>query len=124
MSLDRGHQLIEQVLREHYGDAFQSEEPRQSNGHDPDRGRPCAQLNDAAMKNLGAWVPELAVGKSVPGIYGLRRTVGRYPTFVGVASWRVPEGEDISQWNRNLKIVSSGINDFASGEKFTPIDLV
>src|SRR5262249_21956801 len=49
---------------------------------------------------------------------------GRYRSFIGVATWRVPAGADISRWDRNLKIMSSGINDFASGERFTPIDLV
>src|SRR5262249_12026259 len=126
VSWDEGHKRIGRVMREHYGDAYQPEEPRRSNGSaERETDSPYAALNDAAMKNLKAWVPELATGKSTPGIYGLRRKVGRYDAFVGVAAWRVgTDGPPIEQWDCNLKIVSSGITDWASGEKFTPINLV
>src|SRR5262245_38520354 len=71
-------------MREHYGDAYQPEEPRRSNGGaERETDSPYAVLNDAAMKNLRAWVLELATGKSTPGIYGLHRTAGRFDAFKG-----------------------------------------
>src|SRR5262245_616580 len=120
--LDRGHKMLEEALAE-FGYQPEPERVNRASGDDTDS--PYAQLNDAAMKDLSAWVPDLATDKSTPGISKLRSQSGRYRSYVGVATWRVgPDGPPIEQWDCNLKIVSTGINDFASGEKFTPINLV
>lgn len=73
------------------------------------------QANDDALANLDCWVPELH-------LYRWRRKPGGYEA---VAHWRSSStGRALELRKRNLSIVRRGIEDFGSGEKFTPIDLV
>lgn len=120
VSQDKGFDIIEEVLREHYGDAYKPEVPR-TNGarRDPDSESPYDQINELAMGNLDAWVRDL-------GIYKLRPQRGRYRSFVGVAQWRESStaGRSLEGRDCNLKICQSGIKDFGDGRTYTPIDLV
>ncbi|WP_316233392.1 bifunctional DNA primase/polymerase [Bradyrhizobium sp. SZCCHNPS2010] len=73
------------------------------------------KCNDDALGSLHAWVPELHLIKwrSKPG------------GFEAVAHWRSSStGRSLQLRKRNLSIVAKGIEDFGTGEKFTPIDLV
>lgn len=73
------------------------------------------QANDDALANLDCWVPELH-------LYRWRRKPGG---FEAVAHWRSSStGRALGLRKRNLSIVRKGIEDFGTGEKFTPIDLV
>jgi hypothetical protein len=125
MSWDKGHELIDQVLREHYGDAYASpkERPRHSGPNGANRAEretnsPHAELNQEAMRRLPDWVPHL-------GVYGLQRKRGRFPAYVGVAQWRESStpGRTLEQRAPNLSIVASGIKDFGDGRTYTPLDL-
>jgi AAA domain len=121
MSQDRGFDIIEGVLREHYGDAYKPQEsaPRNGAGRDPDSDSPYDQINDLAMKDLDAWVPHL-------GIHKLRPQRGRYRSYIGVAQWRESStaGRGLDERDLNLKITQSGIKDFGDGRTYTSLDLV
>lgn len=73
-------------------------------------------LNDMAMADLGAWVPDL-------GLYNLRRRGGGY---VAVASWRPSHrGRPLDKRSPNLKLHENGIRDFHDNDRrYTPLDLV
>jgi hypothetical protein len=74
------------------------------------------QVNNAALRDLGAWFPKL----------GLARTIQQGNAWRAVASWRpssdprLPEGKR----GRALSARPDGIRDFAEDEPYTPIDLV
>jgi hypothetical protein len=73
------------------------------------------QANDDALANLDCWVPALH-------LYRWRRKPGGYEA---VAHWRSSStGRALGLRKRNLSIVRKGIEDFGTGEKFTPINLV
>ncbi len=73
------------------------------------------QANAAAMADLGCWVPKLY-------LYKCRRKPGGYEA---VATWRSScSGRPLEKRKRNLSIHRTGIEDFGTGEKFTPINLV
>ncbi|WP_439925264.1 bifunctional DNA primase/polymerase [Nitrobacter sp. JJSN] len=73
------------------------------------------QANDDALANLDCWVPDLH-------LYKARRKPGG---FEAVAHWRSSStGRALEFRKRNLSIVRKGIEDFGTGEKYTPIDLV
>jgi hypothetical protein len=75
-------------------------------------------LNNAALKNLAAWVPNL-------NLYKCRRRVGRYPNYEAVANWRESTtGKTLEERTPNLKISSTGIKDFGNDQGYTAIDLV
>jgi hypothetical protein len=115
---DKGHQLIEQVLAEHYGDAYEPPKEKPVINGNNDSGSPYRDLNNAALANLDAWVPHL-------GIHGCRGQRGRYRSYVGVAQWREStSGKTLEQRSPNLRICGSGIKDFGDGRTYTPIDLV
>ena len=105
---DEGHRRIEQVLAEHYGDAYQppQEKPTAINGG-RDGSSPYGELNDAALANLDAWVPHL-------GIHRCRPRGRRYKMYEGVAHWRAStSGKTLEQREPNLKIsATKGIKDF------------
>ncbi|RTL63881.1 MAG: bifunctional DNA primase/polymerase [Pseudonocardiaceae bacterium] len=73
------------------------------------------EANTAALSNLSAWVPKLY-------LYKLRPKPGG---FSAIATWRnSSSGRALEKRNRNLSIVSAGIEDFGTGEKYTAVDLV
>jgi hypothetical protein len=73
------------------------------------------KLNDDALANLDCWVPDLH-------LYRARRKPGGYEA---VAHWRSSStGRALELRKRNLSIVRMGIQDFGTGDKYTPIDLV
>lgn len=73
------------------------------------------QLNDAALADLGAWVPAL-------NLYKCRQVGGKYKA---VAHWRPSSsGRPQSKRATNLAISSDGIKDCGDGRGYTPIDLV
>jgi Bifunctional DNA primase/polymerase, N-terminal len=72
-------------------------------------------LNDKAIANLDAWVPQL-------GLYKLRRTRDGYQA---VATWRPSSsGRQVERRKRNLGISTRGIRDFGDDRGYSPIDLV
>ncbi|WP_407528416.1 DUF3987 domain-containing protein [Methylobacterium oryzisoli] len=77
---------------------------------------PHRTLNNRAMADLGAWVPDL-------GLYKLRRMLGGYRC---VATWRPSHGgRPLEKRSANLKIHPDGIRDFHDGDRtYTPLDLV
>jgi hypothetical protein len=86
--------------------------PHAVNGGDGDS--PYRQLNERALANLAAWVPELK-------LYRCRRARGGYeavPLWRPSTTGRVPEKRHL-----NLKIVPAGIRDFGADQGYTPIDL-
>jgi hypothetical protein len=76
------------------------------------------ELNDMALANLGAWVPQLPIAN-------LRRKAGGWE---GTASWRqsnTDPGKPLARRKRNLSFVSRGISDFGDGPKgYSPINVV
>jgi hypothetical protein len=118
--MSRGMDIIDEVLAEHFGDAFVPEES-QPKGRPPDEDNdsPYGRLNDHAMKNLPLWVMDL-------GIYKLRRQRGRYESYVGVAQWRrsTTHGDDIDKRDLNLKISGHFIKDHGDGRGYSPLNLV
>jgi hypothetical protein len=79
---------------------------------------PCAELNQLALKNLAAWVPDL-------GLYKCRRRNGRYPSYEAVATWRESTtGKPLEERSLNLKIIGRGIKDFGDDRGYSPLDLV
>lgn len=80
-----------------------------------DGDNPFRTVNDAAMANLGSWVPRL-------GLHGLRPARGGYEA---VATWRgSSSGQPLERRKRNLKIHPSGIRDMGADLGFTALDLV
>jgi len=77
---------------------------------------PHRRLNNLAMDDLGAWVPDL-------GLYKLKR---RGDGYVAVPTWRPSHtGRSLEKRGQNLKIHNEGIRDFHDGERpYTPLDLV
>src|SRR5262245_5573370 len=78
---DEGHRRIEQVLAEHYGDAYEPPKEKPVINGGGDSGSPYRDLNNAALGNLDAWVPQL-------GIHRCKPQRGRFRSYVGVAQWR------------------------------------
>jgi hypothetical protein len=113
---------IAEVLREFgYDPERDRVEERVTAGDNPEAGSVFGersvyrQANDDAIANLHAWVPKLH-------LYKWKHKQGG---FEAVAHWRKSgTGRPLEQRKRNLSIVSKGIEDFGTGEKFTPIDLV
>jgi len=81
-----------------------------------DTGDDWRATNDAALRNLGAWVPKL-------GLARLIRTPGGYRA---VASFRPSySGKPVGKREPHLAINEKGIVDWGDGERgYTPIDLV
>ncbi len=81
-----------------------------------DSDKPFRQLNNAAMANFDAWVPQL----------GLRRYRRTHVGYEAVAEWRASSsGQDFSKRKFNLKFHPDGIKDFGDGPKpYTPINVV
>lgn len=77
---------------------------------------PHRRLNNQAMADLGAWVPDLA-------LYKVKRSGGGYRA---VATWRPSfSGRPLEKRSPNLKIHIDGIRDFHDGDRtYTPLDLV
>ncbi len=96
-------------------------------GADPETGEivengfddnPCAELNNVAIKNLPAWVPDL-------NLYKCRRRVGRFASYEAVSTWRESTtGKELEQRDLNLKISGRGIKDFGDDRGYSPLDLV
>jgi bifunctional DNA primase/polymerase-like protein/AAA domain-containing protein len=79
---------------------------------------PFADLNQMAIRDLAKWVPELNIHK-------LRRRVGRFANYEGVAQWREgTTGKKLEDRSPNLKISGMGIRDFGDGRGYSPLDLV
>jgi hypothetical protein len=79
---------------------------------------PYAELNQVAIRDLAKWVPQL-------NIYKLRRRVGRFANYEGVAQWRESTtGRKLEERALNLKISGVGIKDFGDGRGYSPLDLV
>jgi hypothetical protein len=73
------------------------------------------QLNDAALANLSAWVPSLA-------LFRCEQKGGGYRA---VAHWRPSSsGRPLSSRAKNLIISADGIRDKGAEEGYTPLDLV
>ena len=92
---------------------YQAELPRRAaNGGDGDS--PHRELNDAALRDLAAWIPAL-------GLYRCRRTKLGYEA---VPIWRPSTtGRPAEKRHLNLKIVPEGIRDFGADQGYTPLDL-
>lgn len=76
---------------------------------------PHRSLNDAALANLSAWIPDLSLFKC--------RQVG--DKYKAVATWRgSSSGRPQSQRATNLAISREGIKDLGDNKGYTPIDLV
>jgi hypothetical protein len=95
------------------------------NGHDTSADRPAdesndfRELNDAALRDMTKWVPDLGLAKC-------RRRPGRTASYEAVASFRESStGRPTEQRNLNLKISGKhGIKDFGTGIGYSPITLV
>ncbi|MEP4705278.1 MAG: bifunctional DNA primase/polymerase [Hyphomicrobiales bacterium] len=73
-------------------------------------------INEKAMDNFSAWVPQLD---------GLDRLISRGSGYAGVALWRNSgTGQPTEKRKRNLSIAQLGIKDFGTDETFSAIDLV
>lgn len=73
------------------------------------------ETNDKALANLHSWVPNLHLVRWRPKPGG----------YEAVAHWRESStGRPLEQRKRNLSIVGKGIQDFGTGDKLTPIDVV
>lgn len=77
---------------------------------------PHRRVNNLAMADLGAWVPDL-------GLFRLKR---RGNGYVAVPTWRPSHtGRPMEKRGQNLKIHPQGIRDFHDLERpYTPLDLV
>jgi hypothetical protein len=94
------------------------EEVRPSTPSRENDDKPCHELNQLALKNLVAWVPDLR-------LYKWRRRVGRYPNFEAVPTWRPStEGKKKEDRRPNLRITSQGIKDWGVDKGYTALDLV
>jgi hypothetical protein len=79
---------------------------------------PFAEVNEMAIHDLPKWVTQLDIHK-------LRRCVGRYANYEGVAQWRQSTTDKkLEERTPNLKISAAGIKDFGDGRGYSPIDLV
>lgn len=73
------------------------------------------EANDAALANLHAWVPKL----------GLPKGHWQGAKYRAVAPWRTSgSGRPMARRHPNLSFDHKGIQDFGTGEKFTPINVV
>lgn len=73
------------------------------------------KLNEDALSNLHAWVPELKLPKG--------RFQGR--VYRAVAPWRgSSSGRPMARRSTNLSLSPGGIEDFGTGERFTALNLV
>lgn len=80
-----------------------------------DHDSPHRLLNEAALGNLDAWVPQL-------GLYRCARTRNGYEA---VATWRASStGRPLDKRKLNLKIMPDGIRDFGMDQGYTALDLV
>jgi hypothetical protein len=110
-------ELIETILRP-LGYEPEPNKAGAGNGHDTEGDTPFQELNNLALRNLAAWIPDL-------NLYGCRRRVGRTASYEAVATWRPSStGRPLHQRKRNLQISGRGIKDFGAGEGFSPINLV
>ena len=100
---------------------YAPEPPRpKGNGHAGEESEsPFRELNNRALRDLAAWVPEL-------GLYGLKRMSGPHASYRSVASFRPSTtGKPTRERELNLGISGrSGIKDFGTGIGYTPINLV
>jgi hypothetical protein len=110
---------IESILRPLGYEATPRPESGEQNTGDSDDCNPFQELNNLALRDLAAWVPDL-------NLYGCRRRVGRTGSYEAVAIWRPSStGRPLEERKRNLHISGSrGIKDFGTGEGFSPINLV
>lgn len=77
---------------------------------------PFAELNQAALANLSAWVPDL------DGLHNLQQKAAGY---MAVAAFRPSSsGRPLSQRKQNLSITVHGIKDFGTDTGYSPLDLV
>jgi AAA domain/Bifunctional DNA primase/polymerase, N-terminal len=75
-------------------------------------------LNNAALRDLEDWVPEL-------GLYDLKRQRGAVPNYDSVASFRPSlSGKKLEDRNLHLKIRRGSIKDFGENKGYSPIQLV
>jgi AAA domain/Bifunctional DNA primase/polymerase, N-terminal len=114
-------ELIDEIFREAgmtYDVEPEKPAPENSNGSGYDDS-PYAQLNNDALRNLSAWVPDL-------NLYRCHRKVGRYPTYEAVATWRPSTtGRPNEERKLNLQISGGkGIMDFGTMQGYSPINLV
>jgi hypothetical protein len=111
-------ELIETILRP-LGYESEPAKAEAVNGHDTEGDTPFQELNNLALRNLAAWIPDL-------NLHGCRRRVGRTASYEAVATWRPSStGRPLEQRKRNLQISGGrGIKDFGTGEGFSPINLV
>lgn len=76
---------------------------------------PFAELNAAALANMGAWVPLLMLPKTQPKANG----------YHAVASFRPSNsGRPIRERKQNLSITTAGIKDFGTDRTYSALDLV
>jgi len=74
-----------------------------------------SEVKDAALANLGSWVPTL-------DLYKCRRARGGYEA---VATWRASSTDQaLEKRKRNLSIQPNGITDFGTSTGYSAIDLV
>jgi hypothetical protein len=95
------------------------EKPAKSNGHaEDDEESPFQELNNLALRNLAAWVPDL-------NLYKCKRCRGRTASYEAVATWRPSTtGKPLEERKLHLSISGKGITDYGTHEGFSPINLV
>jgi hypothetical protein len=110
---------IESILRPLGYEPAPQSNPGEHHNVGGDDSNPFQELNNLALRNLAAWVPDL-------NLYQCRRRVGRTASYEAVATWRPSStGRPLEERKRNLQISGSrGIKYFGTGEGFSPINLV
>jgi hypothetical protein len=94
------------------------EEPKPAPNGGYDEASPFKQLNDTALRNFEAWLPDL-------NLFKFRRTQGR-SNYEAVATWRPSStGRPLEQRNPNLKFSARwGIKDHGASRGYSCLDLV
>jgi hypothetical protein len=110
-----GADIVEAITAALVPFGYKVEQPLLAGGNGFDDPSPHRELNEVALANLAAWVPDL-------DLYHCCQARGGYEA---VPIWRPSTtGRALEQRHRNLKISPRGIRDFGVDEGYTPLDLV
>ena len=112
-------EVLEETLQSLGWNEFDIHQPRRKEFIDKGNAgwldTPFAELNRAALDNLDLWVHDL-------DLYGIERARRGYQA-VNTAR-ESSSGQPLHKRKKNLSIQPSGISDWGSNERFSPIDLV
>lgn len=112
-------EVLEETLQSLGWNEFDIHQPRRKEFIDKGNAgwldTPFAELNRAALDNLDLWVHEL-------DLYGIERARRGYQAVN--TSRESSSGQPLHKRKKNLSIQPSGISDWGSNERFSPIDLV